>query len=87
MRYESIIYFLCLLTSSLCACLLLNAFLRQRQKLLLWSALCFSLLALNNLLVIVDILLLPDIDLTPARSLTALAAGCVLLYGFIWELE
>jgi hypothetical protein len=42
---------------------------------------------LNNLLVFVDIVLLPDIDLALWRSLTALAAVAVLIYGFVWEIE
>lgn len=87
MSFETIVYMLCLLTSTLCAGLLMKAFQRGRQRLLLWSSLCFCLLALNNLLVIVDIVVLPQLDLSVARSLTALAAGCVLMYGFIWELE
>lgn len=87
MTVEAIIYLVCLLTSTLCAWLLFTAFKRHRQNLLLWSALCFGLLAVNNLLVLVDLVILPDIDLSPARSLTALAAGCVMLYGFIWEVE
>jgi hypothetical protein len=84
---EAIIYFLCVLTSSLCAWLLMAAYRPQRQKLLMWSALAFCLLALNNFLVFIDLILLPDTDLSPARALTALAAGLVLLYGFIWEVE
>ena len=84
---EAIIYFLCLLTSSLCAWLLAAAYRRQRQNLLLWSAVCFSLLAFNNLLVFADLVLLPDLDLALLRSLTALAAGVVMIYGFIWEVE
>jgi hypothetical protein len=87
LTFEGIIYFLCVLTSSLCAWLLMQAYRRQRQNLLMWSALAFCLLASNNLLVFVDLIVLPDIDLSPARSLTALAAGIVLLYGFIWEVE
>jgi hypothetical protein len=87
LTFEAIIYLLCLLTSSLCAWLLMAAFRRLGQKLLLWSGLCFCLLAFNNLLVFVDLVLLPETDLTPARALTALAAGCLLLYGFIWEVE
>ena len=87
LTFEAIIYFLCVLTGSLCAWLLMGAYRRQGQRLLMWSALSFCLLALNNLLVFIDLILLPDIDLSPGRSLTALAAGIVLLYGFIWEVE
>jgi hypothetical protein len=85
--FEAVVYFLCFVSSALCAYLLSRAFSRQKERLLLWSSLCFCLLALNNLLVFVDIILLPDINLVPFRSLTALAATAVLLYGFIWEIE
>lgn len=87
MTFETTVYLLCLLTSSLCAWLLMSAFWARRQNLLLWSGLCFCLLAFNNLLVIVDLVLLPNVDLSLWRALSALAAGCVLLYGFVWEVE
>ena len=47
------VYGLCLLTSGLCAALLFRSYSRSRQPLLLWSALCFLLLAIANLLVVV----------------------------------
>lgn len=84
---EAILYALCFLSSGLCGYLLVTAFRRNRERLLLWSAICFCLLALNNLLVFVDIILLPNIDLTLPRSVAALAAVAVLLYGFVWEIE
>jgi hypothetical protein len=87
MTFETGVYLVCFLTSTLCAWLLISAFREGRQKLLLWSALCFWLLALNNLLVIVGLVVLPLVDLSLWRALSALAAGCVLLYGFIWEVE
>jgi hypothetical protein len=64
-----------------------NAFRRRRERLLLWSSLCFCFLALNNLLVFIDIILLPELNLVPFRSITALAATSLLIYGFIWEIE
>ncbi len=82
---EVIIYLLCVVTSLLCAYLLARAYRRGRTKLLIWSALCFALLAVNNLVLAIDILLLPTIDLTIVRLLTALAAIAVLIYGFVWE--
>ena len=85
--FEAVVYVLCFASSTLCFSLLLNAFRRQRERLLLWSSLCFCFLALNNLLVFVDIILLPDINLLPFRSLSALAAMGILLYGFVWEIE
>lgn len=83
----AIVYVLCLLTSVACAGLLVRSYLRTRSSLLLWSALCFVLLALNNLFVVGDMILLPSVDLTLGRQISGLAAVCVLLYGFIWETE
>jgi Family of unknown function (DUF5985) len=82
---EVIIYLMCVATSLLCAYLLARAYRRGRTKLLIWSALCFALLALSNLVLAADVLLLPTIDLTLLRLATSMAAVAVLLYGFIWE--
>ena len=87
LTFEAAIYLLCVFTSAVCAWLLIAAYLRRRQALLLWSAVCFSLLAVNNLLVFADLILLPQVDLSLARSLTALAAGVVMLGSFIWGME
>lgn len=81
------VYGLCLLTSGLCAALLFRSYGRSRQPLLLWSSACFALLALNNLLVVLDMVVLPDVDLSVVRQLTSLAAVGVLIYGFIWEVD
>ena len=54
---------------------------------LLWSALCFVGLSLNNALLVLDLLVFPDIDLRLPRLLAALAGLLFLLYGFIWEAE
>jgi hypothetical protein len=82
------IYTLCLLSSAICAWLLIRSFSRSRTRLLLWSAACFVLLALNNLLVVIDLLLTgPTVDLSIIRQLCSLAAVAILLYGFIWEVD
>ena len=83
---EVIIYLLCVVTSLLCAYLLARAYRRGKTRLLIWSALCFALLAINNLVLAADVLLLPDIDLSILQLLTSLSAVCVLLYAFIWEI-
>ncbi len=87
MTIEMGVYLLCLVTSVACAVLLVRSYLRERARLLLWSSVCFSLLALNNLIVVIDMLVLKDIDLTPWRQASALAAVSVLLFGFIWRSE
>jgi hypothetical protein len=88
LTFQSAVYLLCLATSIACAVLLARSYARTRARLLLWSALCFALLALNNLIVVIDILLLPTaVDLSMVRLFASLVAVGVLLYGFIWESE
>ena len=79
------VYLLCAATSMACAALLFRGYRRQRTRLLLWSSLCFGLLALNNTLLFVDLIVAPEIDLSVWRSLTALAGVGVLLFGLIWQ--
>ena len=82
---EVTIYLMCVATSLLCAYLLARAYRRGKTKLLIWSALCFAMLAVSNLVLAADVLLLPTIDLTLLSLATSLAAVAMLLYGFIWE--
>lgn len=82
------VYILGTLVALACAILLLRGFLRGRQKLLLWSSLCFFGLAISNFLVFIDLIILPvQIDLYPLRLATAAVAMLLLLYGLIWEGE
>jgi hypothetical protein len=81
------IYTLCLLTSASCAWLLMRSYARNRTRLLLWSALCFLLLAINNLFVVIDLVLIESIDFAVFRHVFTLMAISILLYGFIWELD
>jgi hypothetical protein len=83
----SVIYGLCAATALLCAFLLLQAYRREGQRLLLWSGLCFAGLTLNNLALIADKLIYPDVDLVVLRTSLALASMVVLLYGLIWGTE
>jgi len=85
--FPAAVYTLCLVTSSLCAFLLVRSYLATRARLLFWSAICFVLLAMNSLLVIFDILVFPNIDFGLWRPGLALAAVAILLFGFIWDLE
>ena len=79
------VYFLCALTSAGCAALLLRAYARRRTRLLLWCALCFIGLTLNNVLLFTDLVLVPDVDLSLLRQVSALASVLVLLYGLVWD--
>lgn len=83
----ALVYTLCFITSALCAALLVRAYFRSRARLLLWSGASFVFLAVNNFFVLGDLVLFPTIELLPYRHIAALCAVCVLIYGFIWEVE
>ena len=78
-------YVLCALTSILCAGLLVRSYLASRMRLLLWAALCFTGLAVNNVLLVVDRQIFPDIDLSVLRDASGFLAVSILLFGLIWE--
>jgi hypothetical protein len=73
------------LTVLLCAALLLRGYGRTRQRLLLWSGLCFAGLTISNVLLIVDLVVVPHMDLYPLRL--GVSAGSLLLlqYGLVFE--
>ena len=83
----TLVYLLCFLTSLICAALLGRSYARTRTRMLLWSALCFSLLALANLFVVLDMLVFHDVDLRMFRLGLSLAGVSLLLFGFIWDQE
>jgi len=84
---RSLVYILNFLTFATCSSLLGRAYWRVRQRLLLWSFLCFAGLALSNLLVFIDLVMLPQADLYMMRLVTAAIAMLLLMFGLIWEGE
>jgi hypothetical protein len=71
-----------------CAGLLTRAWLASRSRLLLWTAISFGFLALNNLLLVADLVIfITQVNLLPYRQITAGLAIVTLLYGFIWEVD
>lgn len=79
------LYILTSLTTLLCAVLLLRGYWRMRQKLLLWSGLCFAGLTVSNLLVIADRMVFPSIDFYTWRTGSAAVSMALLVFGLIWE--
>jgi hypothetical protein len=74
------------LTALICAVLLLRAFFAGRQRLLLWSGLCFLGFTLANGLLVVD-LLDAQLDLHLMRLGVAAIATLLLVYGLVWEVD
>ena len=82
--FAILVYVLCAATSGLCAVLLLRGYAKTRARLLFWSGLCFTGLALNNLLLVVDVHI-PAVDLSLWRTVPALVGISLLVYGLVWE--
>jgi hypothetical protein len=82
-----LVYVACAITSTACAALLTRSFLATRNRLLLWTALCFVGLAANNVLLVVDLVLVTDVDLSTLRIVPAVAGFAALVYGLVTEAE
>lgn len=87
MWFAPIVFFLCMCASALCTVLLFRGWRRTRGRLLMWTALGFVGLALNNLFVFLDLVVFPDLSFVPLRQLSALAAVGILIWGFMWDAE
>lgn len=88
LTFNVVLYGLAVVTSLACMLLLFRAYTASGMRLLLWSALCFVCLSINNVLLFIDLVVLPtQVDLRPYRLIAALAGLLFLLYGFIWEAE
>ena len=79
------LYLLTIITTLTCAVLLLRAYLRVRNRLLVWSGLCFVGLTVENLLVLADMILFPSVDLYSYRLASAAISITLLLFGLVWE--
>lgn len=73
------------LTAGICALLLLRAYARVRQRLLLWSGLCFAGLTLSNVLLVVDLAVVPEFSIYVWRLAVAALSLLLLVYGLIFE--
>lgn len=85
--FPTAVYSLCFLTSAVCALLLGRSYFKTRARLLLWSALCFVFLALNNFVVVLDMLVFPNSDFRLLRHGLATAGVLTLLFGFVMDQE
>ena len=82
-----VLYALAILSSLTCATLLTRAYLQRRVRLLMWSAICFIGLTINNVALFVDLVVFPQVDLRLLRLVPALIGMSCLLYGFILDVE
>jgi Family of unknown function (DUF5985) len=82
-----IVYIVGSLVMLACGILLMRGYMRGRQRLLLWSSLCFFGLAISNALIFLDLVVFPEVDLYRTRLVAAAVSTLLLLYGLIWEGE
>jgi hypothetical protein len=73
------------IVAMLCAFLLLNAYFKVRNRLLLWSGLCFVGLAASNALLYLDLRVVPNTNLYTLRLSVAAFSLLLLVYGLIFE--
>jgi hypothetical protein len=85
--FRVVLYALAILTSFACTVLLFRGYVQKRLRLLMWSAICFAGLTVNNVILFVDQVIVPSMDLRPGRLIAALVGMLFLLYGFIWDAE
>jgi hypothetical protein len=87
--FNFVLYVLAVLTCLACTVLLFRGYARSGLRLLLWSALCFVFLTLNNLLLFFDLVIYPEpeVDLRLWRLAASLAGVLFLIYGFIFETD
>ena len=82
-----LIYGLCMVLSLAIALMLWRHQRRRPTRLIVWTAVCFSGLALSNLALILDKLIFPEFDLTLVRHTISLVSIGALLFGLIYEEE
>ena len=82
---DAALYILTIITTLVCSILLLRAYIRVRNRLLLWSGLCFVGLTIDNVLVFADIIMFPALDLYTYRLASAAISISLLLFGLVWE--
>ena len=80
-----LIYGTCMLLSLAIAAMLWRQQLRQPVRLIFWTSLCFSGLALSNFVLVLDKVVYPDLDMALLRHAIALGSICLLLFGLLWE--
>ena len=82
------VYLLGMFVALACGVLLARGYRQSRQRLLLWSSICFLGLSLSGALLFLDLSVLPaTIDLHLLRRAVTAGSMLVLLYGLVWDSE
>jgi hypothetical protein len=82
-----LIYGLCTVLSLVIAVMLWRQHRRAPTRMIYWTALCFSGLALSNLLLVLDKMVFIQVDLQVLRHSASLISIGLLLFGLVYEDE
>lgn len=85
--FKVTLYLLAIVTSLACTVLLFRGYSTSRVRVLMWSAICFTCLTLNNVLLFLDLIVLPEVDLRIVRHVTALVGVLFMIYGFMYDTD
>jgi hypothetical protein len=77
-------FLLCALTSVVCLVLLVRAYRATGGRLVLWTAVCFAGLALNNILLAIDEVIVPEANFS-WRTIPGAVGLVALAYGLLAE--
>jgi hypothetical protein len=83
--FQFAVNFLGTVTVALCALLLLRAYVKVHQRLLMWCGLCFAGLTVANTLLVADHFVFMDVSLYRYRLGAAAVAMLLMVYGLIFE--
>lgn len=79
------VFLICSIMSVLCASLLLRSYFRSKTRFLLWSSLCFSAMAISNVLLFIDLALVPQVDLSLIRAALTFTGLLILVAGLVLD--
>ncbi|MGE0634273.1 MAG: DUF5985 family protein [Pseudobdellovibrionaceae bacterium] len=81
---STIVFFLCAVTSVICAGLLIRAYRKNKNSLVFWCAIGFVGMSINNVLLIFDKFVVQT-DLLLFRTGSLMLGMMLMLFGLIWN--
>jgi hypothetical protein len=84
---EGLVNVLGAVTALVCAVLLYRGYRRMGVRLLWWSALCFLVLSVENLILFLDLFIVPNTNLVLLRQSIGAGGVACLVFGLVWGTE
>ncbi|MBY0546466.1 MAG: hypothetical protein K2W95_04200 [Candidatus Obscuribacterales bacterium] len=81
----TVIYALCAIASIVCFGLLFRSAVASKQRLIFWTAFCFFLLSIQNIILFIDLTVISQTDLSIWRTSAGFVGCSGLLFALLWE--